>query len=342
MGERCPGPLGLDGDLDDDALVTRNDLRIVWLCLETDPATQPGCAAADVDRDGDVDVFDLAQVDFQLGLRVCNGSPLLCERGYDAVAYPTTHNAFASQAEGFAGLANQSVGLPEQLADGVRALMLDTHYGGLPNRVLLCHGVGYCFAAAKDFAEGLTEIRDFLEAHPGEVVTLIFESYVSAADTAAVFEAVGLWNPEHPGSDLLYEQPGGSWPTLGELVATNQRLVVFQDRSVAEQLAFPWYHYLWDELVFETDFDAQDPEDFSCTDLRGEPGNDLFILNHFLTRSVGTPLLADMVNHDPFFLERAFACQAFQGRIPNFVTVDYYRIGDLFHVVDALNGLPVR
>jgi len=46
-----------------------------------------------------------------------------------------------------------------------------------------------------------------------------------------------------------------------------------------------------------------------------------------------------MVNHNPLFIDRALQCQAESGRLPNFVTVDYYDIGDVFSVVDKLNGL---
>ncbi len=44
-----------------------------------------------------------------------------------------------------------------------------------------------------------------------------------------------------------------------------------------------------------------------------------------------------MVNHNPLFIDRALQCQLESGRLPNFVTVDYYDIGDLFAVVDELN-----
>ena len=93
-------------------------------------------------------------------------------------------------------------------------------------------------------------------------------------------------------------------------------------------------------LAFETPFSLTFfVSGFTCEDLRGEPGNDLFILNHFLTRTIGHPSFAELVNFDPFFVERARECEAFHGRIPNFVTVDYHEIGDVFEVVAALNGL---
>src|SRR5690606_18913434 len=101
----------------------------------------------------------------------------------------------------------------------------------------------------------------------------------------------------------------------------------------------PWYHHLWAAFAFETPFQAATPDEFTCADLRGEPGNDLFILNHFLTQNVGAPFFAELVNHDPLLGTRARECWAFQGRIPNFVTVDFYEIGDVLRGVNLLNYL---
>ena len=72
---------------------------------------------------------------------------------------------------------------------------------------------------------------------------------------------------------------------------------------------------------------------------RGDPANALFIFNHFLTAPTADVTLAEQVNHDPFFIDRAQACSAQMGDLPNFVTVDFYTTGDLFEVVKTLNGL---
>jgi hypothetical protein len=46
-----------------------------------------------------------------------------------------------------------------------------------------------------------------------------------------------------------------------------------------------------------------------------------------------------MVNHNPLFIDRALQCESESGRLPNFVTVDFYNIGDVFAVVDELNSV---
>jgi hypothetical protein len=315
------------GDIDADGTVDDRDVSLVSACIGRDPRTDPICAPTDLNADGAVRLDDRNLVYALQDALECNRARDLCDRPYDAVAYATTHNAMSNAAEGWAG-PNQAVPVPDQLHDGIRGLMLDTHYFPQdPNPVQLCHVA--CQLGRKPLVRGLEEIRLFLDTHPGEVVTIILEAYISEADTEAAFAASGL-------IDYVHEQPAGAaWPTLREMIAAGRRLVVFTDDPGS---VLPWHHYVWD-FAFETHFSAATPEDLSCADNRGTPPADLFILNHFLTAVFGSPGLAAMVNFDPFFIDRALECQAFHGRIPNFVTVDFYDIGDVLAVVDALNGV---
>lgn len=254
----------------------------------------------------------------------CNGAPGLCDRRYDQVAYATTHNAMSNEEDAF-GAPNQKFSVTRQLEDGIRGLMLDTYYDS--GTTMLCHAL--CILGKRPLVDTLTGIRQFLESHPYEIVTIIFESYISANDTRLTFEAAGL-------TPYLHAQPVASpWPTLREMIATDRRLVVFTDHQGG---AYDWYHDVW-AYAFETHYSFATPADLSCTPNRGNPANHLFILNHFLTQTFGSPLLADLINHDPLFIDRANQCAAEDGHLPNFVTVDHYQIGDVFPVVDSLNGL---
>ncbi|MEW6268272.1 MAG: PI-PLC domain-containing protein [Thermodesulfobacteriota bacterium] len=257
-------------------------------------------------------------------VHACNGAPELCDRRFDEVAHATTHNANSNAEDMFVG-PNQQHGVARQLADGVRGLMLDTHYDS--GQVMLCHAV--CAIGKRPLVDTLVDIRAFLERHPYEVVSIIFESYVSAADTEAAFAAAGLLPHVHA-------QPvADPWPTLREMIAADRRLVVFTDNQGG---AYPWYHHVW-SYAFETHYSFANPAALSCDPNRGSPANRLFILNHFLTQVFGSPALAEQINHDPLFIERARECQAANDALPNFVTVDFYDIGNVFSVVAELNGL---
>ncbi len=256
----------------------------------------------------------------------CNGWSQLCGRRFDQVAYATTHNAMANTDRGFHG-PNQHHSIARQLAAGVRALMLDTYLED--GQTMLCHGV--CLAGSQPLVEGLAEIEAFLAANPREVVTIIFESYISAQQTQQAFEDSGL-NPH------LYHRPEGQgqdWPTLEEMIDAGERLVVLTDREGSQT---GWHLDVW-SLAWETHYSARSAEDFTCNPNRGDTNNALFIFNHFLTNPIGLPELAEQVNHNPLLGQRAEQCQNASGKLPNFITVDFYSIGDVLTVVNALNGV---
>ena len=255
----------------------------------------------------------------------CNGDASLCDRRYDEVSFASTHNSMSNADDHWAA-PNQEHGIERQLADGVRGLMLDLHpYDG---EAYLCHGV--CGLGKRRLADALVALRAFLGCHPREVVTLIFESYVSADAVLKAFQEADL-------DRFARVQPlGAPWPTLAELTGAGTPLVVFTD---APEMTGPsWY---LDQFAYgwQNPYAAKTQAELSCAVDRGSKDHPVFILNHFLTSPVATPDLAEMVNHDPFFLERVKSCQAETGRLPNFITVDFYGIGDLFSVTRAMNGL---
>lgn len=261
-----------------------------------------------------------------VAIDACNGAAALCDRRYDEVAYVTTHNAMSSDEDGFSP-PNQHFRLWRQLEDGVRGFMLDVHPAddGTP---LLCHSL--CVLGQRPLVDGLRDLRVFLECHPTEVVTIIFESYVPESAIESAFEDSGLSRLVHP------QAPGAPWPTLRELIAADERVVVF---TADASRTLPWHLYSYD-FAWENPYHAEAPAELSCAEDRGTRDRSLWIFNHFLTAPVARPDLAEMINHDPFFSEHVAACRAdAAGDLPNFVTVDFYDIGDVRSVVDALNGL---
>jgi len=255
----------------------------------------------------------------------CNGSIELCARRFDEVSYATTHNAMSNAGDGWVQ-PNQNVGLAAQLEAGVRGLMLDIHEWG--EDVLLCHGP--CPLGSLPLTDGLAEIRSFLATHRGDVVTIIFESYVPAPRVNEAFEDAGLADRVHA------HAPGTPWPTLRELVDLDERLVVVTDDDGGG--AYPWYMDVWAQ-AFDNPYAAETVDDFTCDGGRGDGANALFIFNHFLSAPLAQPDAAPTVNANPFLVERARACMTARNHLPNFVTVDFFDVGDLLPAVSQLNGL---
>jgi hypothetical protein len=129
----------------------------------------------------------------------------------------------------------------------------------------------------------------------------------------------------------------GEWPTLKEMIAKNQRLVVLSDKNDAN--GKDWYLYVWKYAV-ETPFSNNSLSDFTCTYNRGNPENSLFILNHFATNAIvgtGNQQLSTQANTNPFLLNRVMECQNTLNRKVNYLTVDFYANGDVFKVAELLN-----
>ncbi|MCY1055178.1 hypothetical protein [Nannocystis sp. SCPEA4] len=257
----------------------------------------------------------------------CNGHVALCGRRYDEVAYPCTHNSYSSQDAGFTPLvANQRRTVAVQLEEGVRALMLDVHLD--EGETALCHGT--CTYGKTPHVDVLADIAEFLAANPREVVTILYEDSAPVADIAADYAALDL-----EAKVFVYE--GGPFPTLEEMIAADTRLVV-----TAEQGGPPpaWYHHLWD-LAWDTPYSYMSADEFSCALNRGDTDNPLFLVNHWVNSVLDLPLEmnAIAVNTYDVLHARLVQCMQESGDFPNFVAVDYYERGDLFAVVDALNGV---
>ncbi|MFE9255291.1 hypothetical protein [Streptomyces sp. NPDC006879] len=288
----------------------------------------------------------------------CNGSVGLCDRGYDQVAYLTAHNAMSSTSAHFIGPL-QDPSISTQLDLGVRALMLDTYTwesqaeiagrltaGELTDRqrriveslidryaparpgLWLCHSV--CRAGAIPLVDTLRSIGAWLHANPHEVLTLIVQDAITGQQMVQALEEAGL------GRMLATapEEEDGPWPTLREMIAADQRLVVFAERADGPD---PRYRNFY-RYAMETPYSYASPELMDCAAHRGGTDKQLFLMNNFVTDSGGSRPAAARVNRASFIVDRAHRCAAERGRPVNFVAVDYVTIGDALRAVDVLNS----
>ena len=266
-----------------------------------------------------------------LGLKAlaqCNGYAATCNKRYDQVSFLTTHNAFNSAENNFF-MPNQNYGVTRQLEDGVRALMLDVYDSS--GTVLVYHG--FPVLGRQLLVDILVEVKDFLDQHTNEVVTIIFESYVSSNAIENTFQQTGL------SSRLFTKQEHNDWPTLQEMISADKRLVVFSDINDAGP-GQDWYHYVWKYCV-ETHFSVHDTAQFTNDFNRGDSVNDLFIFNHFVTTSpfgLGSPTLSAQANLFSFLSSRILENYLAKNKFPNFITLDFYDIGDGKKVVDWVNS----
>jgi hypothetical protein len=200
----------------------------------------------------------------------------------------------------------------------------------------LCHGA--CELGAVKMTAALAEVRDFMEAHPDEVLVIFIEDYVKAADIAEAFKHAGLLRY------ALVHPRDAPWPTLRQMITSGKRLLVMAENR-PDLPAVPWYENGFD-LTQDTPYSFKtvgQMRDYrtSCALNRGNPNSPLFLLNHWIERFNPSPKQTEAVNAFGFLLRRAEACDRDRGeRRPTLVAVNFYAAGALLGVVNVLNGLP--
>jgi hypothetical protein len=312
---------------------------------------------------------------------VCNGHPELCPRTLNEVAFAGTHNSMAAAEERGWFFAAHRGGLADQLDFGVRALLIDTHYGIRDqeghvrtdleregtNREKIVDAIGESGLAA---AERLVGRIGFGEL---EGKTDIFMCHTLCELGATPLEN-GLRNVRafldtHPDEFVIifiqdavtpqetaeiFDRVGltryaytherdAPWPEMRELIGSDERLLVLVENDTRGGPS--WYHEGF-ELTQETPFVFHSLDDLlpppSCRHNRGSVNSPLFLLNHWIERVNPSPGLAAQVNERRRIVERARRCRRLRGLQPNIVAVDFYDEGDLIGAVDALNRVSPR
>jgi hypothetical protein len=269
----------------------------------------------------------------------CNGSATLCDRTYDRVVVPMTHNAMSNRDDGWAS-PNQTHGVQKQLDDGIRGMMLDIHYAdpetkrnsserlsewSTVDQVHLCHSA--CLLGMARLLDSLCTITKFLDSHPGEVFTIIFENYVTDADTDEVVRASGL-------GEYAYTHAAGTpWPTLRSIIDSGKRVVIFVEKGGGTPATL---HPAFKGNIRDTPYTFEQASQFTCKLNRGADGDPLFLVNHWLGRPLADIAFAREVNVEAVLGKRVADCTS-QVRAPTFVGVDFYEVGDLMSVIARAN-----
>jgi len=258
---------------------------------------------------------------------VCNGHESLCDLPLDQLVFPATHNSMSNAEDGWA-VPNQQFGLARQLQDGIRGMLLDTVEWN--EDLYLCHGA--CELGSILFADALVILREFLLANPSDLLVLVFQDSISAEQTAAAFAAAGL------DRYVYVHAEGESWPLVRDLVESDTRLLVSAEVGGPPPA---WYHHAWD-LFQDTDYAFPDASAIHCDPNRGTEDSPLFLMNHWVDGFLGVPLEGDAAEANAAAVLEAQLerCAEERGLRPTLIAVDFYASGDLFEVVDRLNGVP--
>lgn len=204
----------------------------------------------------------------------------------------------------------------------------------------------------------LTQVTGWLHRNPYEVITILMgnSDVIDPHNYTAPVTNSGLINYVYATPEI--PMPLESWPTLSEMILTNQRAVVMLDYE-ANQTAIPW---LLDEFsqVWETPFSPTD-RSFPCTPQR--PPNDprsvredrMYMANHNLNVetslagiSLDVPAYTSLneTNGVSGFGSLGWTvdnCTTNWKRPPNYLLVDYYNLGNfngsVFQVAATANNV---
>ncbi|GGX59538.1 RICIN domain-containing protein [Streptomyces fructofermentans] len=278
-------------------------------------------------------------------------------RTLDQVTFLTSHNAYANGVDGgfappFVNLVpNQTRGINQQLTDGVRGFMMDIHQ--TPDGAILCHNS--CTLVSRPVAlwVDIQRMVDFLKRNPDEFVTVFLEDYVDPGVLRAELARVnGL-------SDVLYRPDrtgvrADGWPRMSELIAANDRLLLFTDHSrSADQSAGltrdsfgVMYQREWTVENYWSMGSGLGSSDWSCysrwydantvipLSATAPPFRPLFVMNHFRDMAIASTAGTDNTK----LADRAQRfCQPAARKKPNFLAVDRYDLGSPASAVAALN-----
>eukprot|EP00592_Proboscia_alata_P010521 CAMPEP_0194364172 /NCGR_PEP_ID=MMETSP0174-20130528/12086_1 /TAXON_ID=216777 /ORGANISM="Proboscia alata, Strain PI-D3" /LENGTH=349 /DNA_ID=CAMNT_0039138065 /DNA_START=92 /DNA_END=1141 /DNA_ORIENTATION=- len=281
----------------------------------------------------------------------CNGLESNCELKVNEILFATMHNAMSTAEDSFV-YPNHQFKMEKALAAGYRGFLLDVcDCGDAVNMNLqFCHSV--CFSGKKSPSKLFEYLVKFLTSNRGEVIILEFQmnSNPNRFPDVIINGLYDLMKNVDGFADMIYIHPVDSgasqWPTMGELVDTNKRLILFQHNGpdCSIEGSCPKAIHNFHDHVMETTFEfdsASDLMDYSksCSIKFGNGGSKAFLnLNHFVTDFVPQKDDSRIVNTKEILEDRLQQCSdLLEGRAVNMMSVDFWAIGDLESVTEAYN-----
>ncbi|CAJ2502705.1 Uu.00g100990.m01.CDS01 [Anthostomella pinea] len=288
----------------------------------------------------------------------CNNYPEFCARKYSNITEISCHNSPFVQTNNLA--ANQQYDVTLQLDDGVRFLQAQIQW---PTNATSGDAPHFCHTScdildAGPITDWLTSVKDWVAAHPYDVVTILLGNgnYSIPSMYVPFIEQTGILR-------YIYTPPVvpmtlGDWPTLTEMILGGKRVVMFMD-YMANQTEYPW---LQDEFgsMWETPFDPTN-QTFPCDVARppnlshNDTMNRMSLINHNLNlplNILGASMLVpartelNVTNNVTGYGSLGLAADTCVGewaKAPNFLNVDYYNDGgfpgSVFEVAAKMNNV---
>lgn len=268
----------------------------------------------------------------------CNGLPGLCQQRINQVMMAGIHNAQASAEDGFLLAPNHRYTLVSALDYGYRAINIDV--GNCNGELFLVHG--FCPLGKLSILDTFTSINAWLDANPTEILIFPLQIDNETGGAVNIQELYDILVQAGIAKRMYQLVTGEAWPTLGEMVDTDQRVLFFlynhDDWCIDPGVSCPPGFHDWFAFAAETGFSVAAVEEFddktkACSVQRGRDTAPFYALNLFL--KIPAPEVSKhQLNTRDFLEEHVAACRAqnANGRV-NIVFVDFWEEGDLPRVV---------
>ena len=227
----------------------------------------------------------------------CNGDEALCDRPLNEVAFPATHNAMSAAANPGWLFAQQDRAIPDQLVDGIRGLLIDTHYGQKTESGQVKTELSELDSVEREAYEAelgtqaldaALRTRDRVVNSPtvedrtiylchrfcevgaiplGQTLRQIRDFVAAYPNEVLVIINEDYVSPEDFASavedsgliDYVYEGPvGDTLPTLEEMIDSGGRVLLMAENDAGGG-SFPWYHPAYETLTQETPYRFKKP-----------------------------------------------------------------------------------
>jgi hypothetical protein len=192
-------------------------------------------------------------------------------------------------------------------------------------KLFLCHTL--CELGAEPLAQELAVIRRFLERHADAVLIVVVEDYLPHDAIQHAFEEARLTRY------VATLHRGRALPTLGELVASGRRLIVFAEEKGGHPA---WYMPAF-SFIQDTPLGAVHPGELSCRHNRGESDSPLLLINHWIPPFPPIVKLNAVIGTRLFLRSRVERCKRERKKAGAIVAVDFYDRTSVVRVARQLN-----
>ncbi len=316
------------------------------------------------------------------GQRKCNGDAANCDVTLAEMTLPGSHNAMSSTLYPGWLFAEQVETIKGQLDAGVRALLIDTHYGvpsssRMPGSntpvVLTDRAAELTQPTGEDFDPAIAQRASQLAARAPAKAGATRQIYLchnycemGAVSFASVLGDVKNFMDTHPDEVVMLIIQDATTPADTAAAITKSGLaeraftlvpgqplptlgeMIDQGKPLlvfAEQGgagAPPWYQKAYSWFQ-ETRYDFKSTDAFTCEPNRGPPDAPLFLVNHWVSESPPDPSVAAKANDKSLLDARLTQCAEQRSRVPNVVAVDFAVRGKIAALVRGVaHGLRQR